>query len=411
MNALHQVVFTGELRPGISPEQAARDFASVFKIPEEKAWRLILDNRQHVLKREVDKATAKRYREVLEELGLKVRIEPAATPVGARGTAPAAQSAPAMGGAFQAAPAAAAEPANPYAPPRADLRAPAAGGGLMAGPQPVPAGHGWLWLRDAFALFRAQPWMWLAVYAIVILINFVLNLIPLGALAWFFLAPIFAGGIMLGAREFDRHGRARVGMVFDGFSERGGQLALIALLYLLGLVVVVLGALILLSLVGAISAAGLQAMSSGDALAMAAVMAPGAILLFGLVILLMVMPLLMAYWFAPALVVLENLDAFDAMKLSFRACWLNLIPFLVFGLALLGLTVLFSIALAVAAGIPTAIAAGVVNAFGGSALSMVAAFPFGLLAIALAFGLFILAFAVVSLTQYTGYRDIFRHLG
>jgi hypothetical protein len=58
MNRLFQVVFTGQLLPGVNPEQAARDFAAVFKIPEEKAWRLILDQHEHVLKREVNEANA-----------------------------------------------------------------------------------------------------------------------------------------------------------------------------------------------------------------------------------------------------------------------------------------------------------------------------------------------------------------
>ena len=37
MTNLYRVVFTGRLRKGFSAEQAARDFASVFKVSEEKA--------------------------------------------------------------------------------------------------------------------------------------------------------------------------------------------------------------------------------------------------------------------------------------------------------------------------------------------------------------------------------------
>ncbi len=36
MSAQYQVVFTGQLKPGTNGEQAARDFAAVFKVPDEK---------------------------------------------------------------------------------------------------------------------------------------------------------------------------------------------------------------------------------------------------------------------------------------------------------------------------------------------------------------------------------------
>ena len=44
-------------------------------------------------------------------------------------------------------------------------------------------------------------------------------------------------------------------------------------------------------------------------------------------------PLLMAYWFAPALVVLRNDEPVAAMKTSFRACLANMLPMLVYGIA------------------------------------------------------------------------------
>ncbi|MCW5606406.1 MAG: hypothetical protein KIT18_17825, partial [Burkholderiales bacterium] len=54
-------------------------------------------------------------------------------------------------------------------------------------------------------------------------------------------------------------------------------------------------------------------------------------------------PLIMLIWFAPALIVLHNLTAAEAMKLSFRACWLNVVPFLIYGLVILVLWIVASI--------------------------------------------------------------------
>jgi uncharacterized membrane protein len=51
--------------------------------------------------------------------------------------------------------------------------------------------------------------------------------------------------------------------------------------------------------------------------------------LFGL---LLGVPLVMAYWYAPALVVFRNDDPIAAMKTSFTACLVNMMPMLVYSL-------------------------------------------------------------------------------
>jgi hypothetical protein len=58
-------------------------------------------------------------------------------------------------------------------------------------------------------------------------------------------------------------------------------------------------------------------------------------------------PLLMTYWFAPALVAINGLNAIDAMKASFLGCAKNWVPFLVYGLVGLIVIVAFFIVMAV----------------------------------------------------------------
>jgi uncharacterized membrane protein len=50
-------------------------------------------------------------------------------------------------------------------------------------------------------------------------------------------------------------------------------------------------------------------------------------------------PVLMAYWYAPVLASLHNLNAIDAMKLSFKACVKNFIPFFLYSLIFMGLLI------------------------------------------------------------------------
>jgi uncharacterized membrane protein len=64
-----------------------------------------------------------------------------------------------------------------------------------------------------------------------------------------------------------------------------------------------------------------------------------------LIVLALLLPLAMLAWFAPALIVFRNLPAWEAMKLSFRACMRNLMPFLLYGLVALVLIVVACIPL------------------------------------------------------------------
>jgi uncharacterized membrane protein len=68
-------------------------------------------------------------------------------------------------------------------------------------------------------------------------------------------------------------------------------------------------------------------------------------LLFMLVFFALYIPIIMAYWFAPALVILEQKSAMTAMKESFQACLKNIAPFLLYGIIALVLSLLAMIPL------------------------------------------------------------------
>jgi uncharacterized membrane protein len=195
-------------------------------------------------------------------------------------------------------------------------------------------------------LFASAPGVWIAITLAFLVIMILLAMIPvLGTIATTLLAPVLAGGVLTGCRALDRGGALTFAHLFASFSDRLGPLVIVGLLYLVGsfaIVVVVVGLLFV-----AVGATGVGALLSGDPVqAGAAVIATlgfGALLaaLFGM---LLGIPLTMAYWFAPALVVFRNDEPFSAMKSSFVACLANMLPMLVYGV--LGLV------FAIAASIP-----------------------------------------------------------
>jgi uncharacterized membrane protein len=111
----------------------------------------------------------------------------------------------------------------------------------------------------------------------------------------------------------------------------------------------------------------MHAMESGN-MDVAASMYLGALLVL-LVGMLFYVPVVMALWFAPVLVVLDDESAIDALVNSFKGCLENIVPFLIYGL--LGLV-----------------------------LSIVASIPFFL-------GWLVLAPMILA-SIYLGYKDIFR---
>ena len=69
------------------------------------------------------------------------------------------------------------------------------------------------------------------------------------------------------------------------------------------------------------------------------------VLLAVLIALTLTIPVGMALWFAPALVVFHNLKPAQALKDSFLACLKNMIPFTLYSLVLLVLAVIAAIPL------------------------------------------------------------------
>lgn len=228
---------------------------------------------------------------------------------------------------------------NPYQPPAATLDQPFdVRPGELGDPRRAPFGHGWRWLSRGFDLFRRGWPIWIINILIFVVISTLLNLVPIVSLANMILSPMFFGGLMAGCLALDQGDELRVGHLFEGFSRNAGKLAGVGGLYLVGAIVIGLVVAILLFATLGVSGVGAE-MDAADqaelATQMGGMVAIIALMVFGLTI-----PLLMALWFAPALVMLHGLGPLEAMKLSFVGCLRNMLPFLLYGLIALVLTVL-----------------------------------------------------------------------
>jgi uncharacterized membrane protein len=141
---------------------------------------------------------------------------------------------------------------------------------------------------------------------------------------------------MLASRDAEE-GNLRFSRAFAGFSHRFGTLATVGVLYLVGLVAIVFVA----SIVTGVGMFSMFGGASPDQMARLGM----TMLLTMLIMFALMLPLFMALWFAPALVVYHDMGAVESMKASFAGCLKNMLPFLLYGIVMAIAGVLASIPL------------------------------------------------------------------
>lgn len=224
----------------------------------------------------------------------------------------------------------------------------------------VPVGNAWAWIVSGFNLFKANPVMWIVILLIYLAIIIPISLIPvIGSVVSTLLAPVFAAGMMWGCKALVLKQDLEINHLFEGFKKNTAQLISVGGIYMLSLLV------IMVMLVMSLNKEVVELLMKGQEVSPEQA---SAMMLPILLAMLFIVPILMAYWYAPVLIGLHNLTAVEAMKLSFIACLKNMLPFLLYGL-------IFTLIL------------------------VVAIIPFGL-------GL-IVAIPVMMTSLYTSYVDVF----
>ena len=234
----------------------------------------------------------------------------------------------------------------------------------------VDAGRGWGWITEGWRLFASAPGVWIVILLIYLGINVVLSLIPLiGGLAYLLLSPVLTGGILYGADKQARGETLEIGDLFRGFQDQGrmGPLVILGLISLAGYLLM---GLILVVFIGGGIATGIVLDDPGQGITPE--MIEG---LFGVGFMVLILVeltlwavIMMAMLYAIPLVMLGRQDAWPAVQDSIAACWINMLPLLVFGLI-------------------------------GLVLAMIATIPFGL-------G-FLILWPVMICAVYASYREVF----
>ena len=207
---------------------------------------------------------------------------------------------------------------NPYRPPSAYVAdAQTVGeGNFLNEPRAVPAGNATAWIGAGWNMFKEQAGIWVLMTLVYGILYIIVSFIPFVSMLVSLIVPVMTGGLMYACDRQRLDGTIEFGYLFSGFQQKTGQLMLIGLFQL---AIMIVGAIIMVVFVGA--SAGM-AMLSGNESALASGLTAGSAvgMIVGVLIFFVLMLLYTAAaYLAPALVMLHDISAIEALKLGLNA--------------------------------------------------------------------------------------------
>lgn len=196
-----------------------------------------------------------------------------------------------------------------------------------------PAANGVTWLRRAFAMFAQHRLPWVLLFCGYFAALFVVNLIPLaGPFAVFMVKPVLAVGLLAAAWSQERGGTPTMQQLFHGFRSNVWALLAIGAFFVLGMALAIQASAL-------VDGGKLRDLASGNATfteeqAREALASPR-LQLAMLFSALLAVPVLLATWWAPALVVFQDAGAGRALATSLRAAFANWRPLAIYALSIL----------------------------------------------------------------------------
>jgi len=253
-----------------------------------------------------------------------------------------------------------------------------------------PARQGMVWLASAYAMFRARWPQWALLVVGYFFVLLLVRMAPfVGPYAMPLLKPVFAVGMLAAAWTQERGGVPAFRLLFQGFRTNLLSLLAIGFFFVAGITIAVFGSMLVDG--GKL----VELVSSGKPVSeeqLAELLLEPRVQFGMLFSALLSLPVLIATWWAPALVVFQDARAGAALRASLRAALANW-P----ALAMYGIGVFFYAI--VVPGLISGILAIVLPPPGGAWLMIGLLLPYSLMFT-----------ATLHLSDYVSYRDVF-HAG
>jgi len=366
MEKKYKVIYTGEKTKEFSEAVFIERFTTKYGTPE-KAQKLLQISIPTLLKKDLSEEKATEYQIDMQRMGLVIYIEENDAEI------------------------------NIYQTPSAALIA--KGGSTVI--YSVPAGNGIDWLKNALKMVLKSPFIWFFIMIFYTLLLSGISSIPyIGDLVSTPFAIVFMGGIMLGCQAYYTGDKIEIRHLFAGFDHSFKQLLLLGIFYLILLIIVVVLVFALSLFILPIDIPALLAEPDlfMEFYSEAFLSAKLQFIILFLVFLGLAFLPYAGIWFAPALIIIDGQDANTALTESFKACFKNIAPMMLLGLAFFILLIVILtpvISIVYILGINFNNATDFIGVLIGLSLYMM---------ITLA-----LLSAVYTASSYTSYHDIFHH--
>lgn len=204
----------------------------------------------------------------------------------------------------------------------------------------VGAKQGLQWIVNGFYLFRCSPLIWIILCGFLLSIAVVFSFAhqTIGQIIFTILSPVFMAGLMSGCKALEQDKELEIGHLFAGFRVNTVPLITLGGIYLVGQVLIISIAIF----VGGDTLMDLwlegKRVDENELKRVS-----GNMLSATLIVLTLSIPLMMATWFAPLLIMFDRMPPFAAMRLSFLGCLSNFIPLQVYAISLIVLAIISSI--------------------------------------------------------------------
>ena len=205
--------------------------------------------------------------------------------------------------------------------------------------QVVKASRGFDWVKNGTELLRGNFGRWFILFLVYLILALFSTVHVFSSLLFFIFHPILWGGIFLAAVATLAKLEWSVSILFEPLKKHSSEL------FKLGAIITGINYLIAMILISHLSTlVDIQQLDqllntmrkTDDASPVIEFFSDPVLLkeitLAFLIALLVALPLTMAGWFAPVLIMERRKTALQALRISFQACTANFMPFLVYGL-------------------------------------------------------------------------------
>ena len=191
----------------------------------------------------------------------------------------------------------------------------------------VDAGACFDWLRQGWAMFVINPGIWIGATVLLLVMLMAISIVPIfGQVAAHLLVPLFGAGMVKICRRLYDGEAPEIADLFAGFRHNAGQLVMVGVFFAMGIFGIAFLAFLLVS--GGVLGGVVTGKVAGFGIAL------GGVMLATLFVMVLSVPVIMATWYAPALVFFHDMQPLPAMKASFAAGAKNWLPMVIFGIFL-----------------------------------------------------------------------------